>query len=120
MRKFFLFIPIVFLAGAMLFSGGAAIAACPTGTPIGTICIDNPLQAQTFEDIIDSIINFIFYIALAIAPLMIVTAAFYYLTSAGDPKKITTAKDIILYTAVGFAIILLSKGFVAIIRQVLG
>ncbi|MDO8436254.1 MAG: hypothetical protein Q7S82_02615 [bacterium] len=133
MAKFSLFIPIFFLAGAMLLSGGSAIGAIDIDPPPfitscadkdsvcppGAICIQNPLCAQSFEDIIESVINFIFYIALAITPLMILVGAFYYLTSAGDPKKIKTAQDIFLYTAIGFAIILLSKGLVAIIKQVL-
>ena len=88
--------------------------------PEGTICICNPLSSQTFEEVISSIINFIFNISIVVAPLMIVWAGGLYITSSGDEKKITTAKNIIVYTLSGLAIVLLSTGFVAIIRQILG
>ena len=88
--------------------------------PDGTICICNPLSADSFEEIIDNIINFIFNIALVLGPLMIVWAGGLYVTSGGKPEQTTKAKNIIIYTLTGFAVILLSKGFVAIIKQLLG
>ena len=50
---------------------------------------------------------------------MIVWAGGLYITSSGRPDQTTKAKNIIIYALVGFAIILLSKGFVAIIKQLL-
>lgn len=85
-----------------------------------TIKIDNPLNARTLEELVDGIINFIFWVATALAPLMIVIAAFYFVTSAGNPKQTDTAKKIILYTLIGYGIILLSKGFILILRDILG
>lgn len=84
--------------------------------------IKNPLgdDVNSFEDIINKIIDFIFNIALVLAPLMIVWAGGLYITSGGNPDQTTKAKNIILYTLTGFAIILLSKGFVVIIKQLLG
>ena len=73
----------------------------------------------TFEELIDAIINFIFLVAIVIVPIMILIAAFYFLTSGGDPEKIRTAKKIILFTFIGLFIVLLGKGIVAIIKQIL-
>jgi magnesium-transporting ATPase (P-type) len=84
------------------------------------ISIDNPLNATSFEALINGIINFIFVVALAITPLMIVIAGFYFITAAGNPQKIDTAKKIILYTAIGLAIVLLAKGLIALIQSVIG
>lgn len=84
------------------------------------VVIENPLKYGSIEELIDSLINFIFWISLAIVPLMIIIAGFYWLTAAGDPKKVKTALDIIKWTVIGFAIILFAKGLVAIIRHVLG
>ena len=83
------------------------------------ITFENPFKAKSFEELIDAIINFIFWVAMAIVPIMIVVAAFYFLTSGGDPEKIRTAKKIILYTFIGLFIIFLAKGIVAIIKQIL-
>lgn len=82
--------------------------------------IENPLNATSFEAIINNVINFIFGLAVFIAPLMIIIAGGLFITSGGDISKIEQAKKIILWTVVGFAIILLSKGVLGIIKQLLG
>ena len=87
---------------------------------LAQITIDNPLKADTLEDLIDNIINFIFWVATALAPLLIVIAGFYFITAAGDPGRIQTAKNIILYTVIGYGIILLSKGLILVLKEVLG
>ncbi len=84
------------------------------------IRIPNPLEAETFEELIENLIDFIFWVAAAIVPLMIIIAAFYFITSAGNPDKVKTAKDIILYTIIGFTIVLLAKGIVSVIKQIIG
>lgn len=74
-----------------------------------TIEIPSPTKAKTFQDFIDALIDFIFKIALALAPLLIIVGGFYMVTSAGDIKRIEMGKKIILYTIVGLLIILLAK-----------
>jgi hypothetical protein len=39
--------------------------------------------------------------------------------AAGDPSKIETGKKIIFYTLIGFLIILLSRGLVVIIKDLI-
>jgi L-cystine uptake protein TcyP (sodium:dicarboxylate symporter family) len=84
------------------------------------ITFENPFKTKSFEELIDAIIDFIFLVAIAIVPIMIIVAAFYFLTSGGNSEKVNTAKKIILYTFIGLFIVLLGKGIVAIIKQVLG
>lgn len=111
--------------------GGPGDAACNGGgglscsegrcRPVCTgICLDNPLKACSFGDLIETVSNFIFYVAIAIVPLMVVIAAFYFLTSAGDPKRYRTAIDIIKYAFIGLGIILLAKGLVSTIKWIIG
>lgn len=69
---------------------------------------------------VNYLIKFAFYIALAIAPLMIIYAGFLWITSAGEAAKIQTAQKIILYTSIGLGIILLARGLIAIIKSALG
>ena len=92
-------------------------AACP---PAGTVCIPNPLKYYTFDCLVDSIMGFIFVLALALAPLMVLIGAFYLLTAGGDPKRVKTANSIFIWTAVGLLIVFLAKGLAAAIRAVLG
>ena len=91
----------------------------PIGTLAQAIRIENPLEAESFEEIIDNIIDFIFTIAIVVTPLMVIWAAFLFVTSAGNIDQVNQAKRIIIYTLTGLAIVLLAKGFVAIMKQLL-
>jgi len=51
---------------------------------------------------------------------MIVIGALMIMSSGGDPNKVTTGRNIIIYACIGLAIILFAKGIIAIIRGVLG
>lgn len=112
MKKNILKFLILILVGFLFLGAFSEVGA--------QVVIENPLKYGSIEELIDSLINFIFWISLAIVPLMIIIAGFYWLTAAGDPKKVKTALDIIKWTVIGFAIILFAKGLVAIIRHVLG
>jgi len=94
-----LILPIVVLAGT------------------GSVAIDNPLSYNTLKELGNHIINFIFQISLAVAPLMIIIGGFYLVTASGDPEKIKTGKKIILYTLIGFLIILSAKGIVNLLTE---
>lgn len=101
------------------------VIVAPVGAPPplcfpGQICIPNPLKYDTFEDLVDSIMGFIFVLSLALAPVMVLIGAFYLLTAGGDPKRVKTANSIFIWTAVGLLIVFLAKGLAAAIRAVLG
>jgi len=83
------------------------------------ITFEDPFKAKSFEELINAIADFIFWVAIVIAPLAIIIAAFYFLTSGGDPEKTRTAKRIIFYTIIGLIIILLSKGILGLIESLL-
>ena len=95
--------------------GGDGDGLCP----VRGVCLPNPLKAKNIGELIGAVINFAFFIALAIAPLMVVIAGFFLVTSAGDPKRFQTAKDIILYTFVGALIVFLAKGLISAISGAL-
>ncbi len=82
--------------------------------------IKNPLEYDTFEELLGVIINFLFWVAVAISPLLILIGAFYFITAAGDPTRIETGKKIILWTCVGLFIILFAWGLIALVKTVLG
>ena len=51
--------------------------------------------------------------------LFLIFAAFTYLTAAGDPTKVASAKDRLIYAAVAMIIAFLAVGFGLIIRNFL-
>jgi len=136
LKKIFIFLFILLIFGSFVNAAGLCDpctdpSECEGGLecidercryvcPSGETCIQNPLKACSFQDLIDSIINFIFWVSLVLAPLMIVIAGFYWLTAAGDLKRVETAKKIILWACIGLAIILFAKGLISVIEHILG
>lgn len=97
----------------------------PPGTTPGigfgqVITIPNPLNVDNFQDLLNALINFIFMLGLALAPVMFIIAGFLWLTSAGDAKRLDTAKNMMLYTVIGLVVLLFARGLVAVIKSILG
>ena len=84
------------------------------------ISIRNPLKYDTFKELVQAVISFFLWLAVALTPLLIIIGAFYLMTAAGDPKKIETGRNIILWTCIGLAIILFSWGIIALVQGVIG
>lgn len=82
--------------------------------------IPNPLEHESIEELLNAIVDFIFYVALVVAPIMIIIGGFLFITSRGDPEQVSQAKKLIIYALVGLAIIYMSKILIGLIRQVLG
>jgi len=59
-------------------------------------------------------------VALVLAPLLLVVAGIVFMTAGGDPGRISLARRMFFWTIIGFTIILLSRGLVAVLRDVLG
>jgi len=83
------------------------------------VIIENPIHADTFEELLDNIIHFIFILATALLPLIIIISGFMFVTAGGDPAKTDKAKKLLLYTAIGYGIILLARGLIAFLRGLL-
>jgi membrane protease YdiL (CAAX protease family) len=100
---------IIFLILLFSLSVPFSAKAITFGPPFGT---------ESSEKLIDTIANFIFWVAMAIVPVMIIVAGYYFLTSGGEPEKIRTAKRIIFWTIVGFVIVLLAREIISIIESI--
>ena len=88
-------------------------------TSILGVTLENPIGASNFGELVDKIINVFFTLALYVTPLMIIIAGLLFVTAAGNPNQIQTAKNILLYTLIGFIIILLAKGIVKLFVEIL-
>ena len=78
-----------------------------------------PETGQELIDRIEFIGNWVFAIFLAISLIYIILGAFQFVTGAGDPEKISQARQKLIYAAVGIAIALLAGGFDNILRNIL-
>lgn len=86
-----------------------------------TVTIINPLGNRDLEAVLRAIIAWIYWIALiGIAPIMYIIAGYMFITAAGDPQKVDTAKKMVLWVSIGLAIATAAYGIIAIIREILG
>lgn len=89
--------------------------------PAGSICIENPLGNRTLVDVLRSIINWLYgIIIVGIAPIMYIIAGYRFITAAGDPEKINTAKKMVLWTSIGLMVATAVYGIIALIGEILG
>lgn len=106
-KRIFLIIPFALA----VFLPFVVMADPSTGT------IDNPIESETFAQLVELIINWIINIALVLAPLIIVYGGFTYMTAAGDTNKLSQGKNIILYAVIGFIVALLAKSLAGILTK---
>ncbi len=85
-----------------------------------SVTIDNPLQWNSFAELLNAVIDFLYNISLVLAPLMIVVGGYYFVTAATNPKQVETGKKIILWTLIGLLIIIAAKGLIALFGNIFG
>ncbi len=82
-------------------------------------CGDDP-TILPLQDCFTGIIKWLIVLAVPVTVVMVVIGAYQFLTSAGQPEKISTARKTIIYAAVGFAVILLAQALVYILTDLIG
>ena len=81
------------------------------------------VPSYTFDDIIlmlENIGDWIFFAGLLIVPVMLIIGGIMLLTAGGDPTKVATARKLFMWTIVGLALMLVSKGVFAVMRSIFG
>jgi len=78
------------------------------------------LAATSTAEIIQSIVRAIYWIVSSLLVLLIMIGGFTIITAAGDPKRVTKGKQIIVYAIIGFAIMAVSRGILELIYLILG
>ena len=63
-----------------------------------------------------NIADWLFYILIGVSVLFIVIAGFEYTTAQGDPEKIKSAGQKVLYALIGIIVASLSKGLVILVQ----
>ena len=83
-----------------------------------------PTADQTLKDgdevvnLIQTLGNWMFTILLVLAVIMLLVAAFKYLTSAGSEERVKSAHKIILYAVIALVVAFLAQGIIAVVRSV--
>ena len=82
--------------------------------------VDNPRRLQRLQDLAGTIAAAMQAIGGSVGVIMILVGAYYYTTAAGDAEKIKTAHRLLLWAVVGLAVLLIGRGWVAIVCSILG
>lgn len=81
--------------------------------------IPNPFGVKTLEEVVQKIATWLLAVMTPVAVIMILYAAFLFMTSAGNEEKIKTAKRTLTWALVGLAIMIIGGGFVYLIQNLL-
>jgi hypothetical protein len=82
--------------------------------------ISNPLSANNFTALLTNIATAVGTLIATLGVIMLIVAGIFYLTSAGNPERISTAKKALIYAIAGIVIGLAANAIVSIIQQTLG
>ena len=77
----------------------------------GMFCLMNTLYGIT---------DWIFVILVALAGIMVIMGAFTLLTAAGNPEKITSGRNYVLYAAIGLVVGFLAKAIPNLVKMISG
>ncbi len=97
-----------------LFLPGVLLAV--TASPGGQL----PTDYQSIFTVISVTIDWLFWILLAGAAIMVIIGAFTFLMAAGDTDKVKKARDFIIYALIAAVVAFLAKAVVGLIGTMLG
>ena len=102
---------------SQFFVAGFAFAETPTPPPV-------PLpQTSIFESltaILEKILQILFILGGAAVVLLIGVAAFYFMTATASPVRREKAKQILIWTVVGYGVIVSARLIISIVANTLG
>ena len=87
-----------------------------TGDP-PIVTIDNPIGADTINELIKTILEGVIKIGIPIITLAIIYCGFLFVSAQGKPESIKKAKDALLYTLIGAAILIGSWAIAQLISE---
>lgn len=96
--------------GIMAISAHAAVIEIPN--PLGTGGSDIPT-------LIGTIANWLLGIGTVLATIVVLWAAFLFMTSGGNAARVTQARQTLLYAIIGLAVLLLADGVSLLIQNFL-
>jgi hypothetical protein len=100
----------------------AAPTVAAAGDCLGGYCADSAAKWGMFclRNTLYNITDWIFVILVALAGLMVIIGAFTLLMAAGNPEKVTSGRNYILYAAIGLIVGFLAKAIPNLVKMVSG
>lgn len=106
---------------ATLFAGRAMAADNPAQTGANAARADGmPTELIGVNGVFTKITNTILYAVGIISVIMLIYGGLRYITSGGDSKKVTDAKNTIMYAIIGLIIAILAYAIVNFVINAIG
>jgi Type IV secretion system pilin len=101
--------------------GATGFLSVQSASAQNSVTLPNPLgNVTTLQDIATSFTNFLIAIAIPLTAIMALVGGFQMITAGGDPEKFASGRKTLMYAAIGFAVVVLAGGIVAIVKNLLG
>ena len=111
----FLFIGEFVIGGVIAILGNGIVAHAQQATPA-------PAPIQTWPQVMIAICTFVgyfFWFIMTLASIMVIVAAYQYITAQDDTEKTSKARRTLTYAAVGVAVALLALAFPMIVGSLI-
>lgn len=82
--------------------------------------LENPIESTTICQLLQKISGGAIAIGGSLSAVLVLIGAFQFLFSAGDPKRVELGKKTILYTVIGYVILLSSSAITYLVADLLG
>jgi len=121
MKKFLISLIFFFLLMPFVFVYAQGNNKTQNNPAPCTTCLDNPLcpvgepDCTSPQKLIGTIINAVLGVVGSLALLMFIYGGLTWMTSGGSAEKVKKGRDIIIWSAIGLAIIFMSYGLVRFI-----
>ena len=119
------FVLLLFTALTMFFVATPALASAAFDPFGGSLCNGKRANSAVCEEkankgnpisgpdgILAKITNIVAYVAGAAAIILIVISGIKYITSGGDPGKVSSAKDTLVNALIGLVVIVLARALI--------
>ena len=119
-KRFFFLLPLFMLLLVTFSPFAFAQTAVGTNPPSTGVPLPNPLGVTTILDFLQKLYdNFLIFVAPPLAVALFVWGAFLFLTSAGNEDRVKSGKATMLWTAVGFGLLLMVEILAKLIADLL-
>lgn len=81
--------------------------------------IQNPIKSDDLEEILQRITRVLIGVSIPVFTLMVAIGSYYIITGANNPGNREKARKIFFYSTLGFFIIMVSAGIVAIVSSII-
>ncbi len=124
-KKISLFVLSLFFCSTVIFGAQFNTVSATTSSSTknknsSSVQLSNPLGTTSVQTLIGRVIDAILGIVGSLALLMFIYGGFTWMTASGNEQSVTKGKNILMWAAVGLAVIFLSYALVKFIIKAIG